>query len=205
MWMVEAIIALQFCCKDTCCNHSTKSTPERAYRYFYIPPASKDFYIATSDTQKLTPPNSSATTLLKIDLSVVAEERGVTGDLLRVAVVWDFFYYWTGGDWAGIVGGSFFFRRTAFVISCHSLQCFEEKQKAYSSNSFPQLLVLCSVSVSWCVPVSPCRQKLKQLCSQACRPKAESSGAQIPNQGWWRACLCVHVLFLPNPPPAEFW
>lgn len=108
--------------------------------------------------------------------------------------------YWTGGDWVGIVRGSFFLRRTAFVISCHFLQCFEEKQKALSSNSFPQLLVLWSDSVSQCVPVSLCRPKLKQLCSQACWPKAESSGSQIPNQGWWRACVCVHVFFLPNPP-----
>lgn len=139
------------------------------------PPHQKTFILQPQICSSSPPPSPSATTL-KIDLSLVAEERGSLG--IGWELLWcEIFLLLDWWGLGGIVGGSFFSRRTAIVISYHSLQCFEEKQKGHSSNSFPQLLVLWSVSVSRCVPVSPCRPKLKQLCSQACWPKAQSSGA----------------------------
>lgn len=192
----------------------TKSTPERTDRYFSdlslcsdsrdLPPPSlhQKTFILQPQICSSSPPTPLCDYLIE-DWPVSGSRGagvslGICGELLWCEI---FFLLL---DWWGLAGYSWrviLFRRPAFVISRHSLQFFEEKQKAHSSNSFPQLLVLWSVSVSRCVPVSPCRPKLKQLCSQACWPKAESSGVQIPNQGWWRACVCAHVFFLPNSPP----
>lgn len=140
----------------------TQSPSERAYRYFpdlSLPfnPSSKDFYIVTSDLQRLTP-------WLLYDYLIedwaVCEDfcNGLSWVLLGAAVVWDFFSNWSRA-----------------LAPCCSLQCLERKQRGsfflliLSAFQFSVLLVF-----SWRVPVSPCLPKLGGLCSQACRkPRAQ--------------------------------